>query len=70
MAKTYRHGLKILHLFIELVLIVVFAGSGLSIRNQALAASGAPVLKWQLGGCYQSWCETGWQPQTLTTMVR
>ena len=20
----------------------------------------APVLKWQLGGCYNSWCETGW----------
>jgi hypothetical protein len=19
-----------------------------------------PVLKWQLGGCYSSWCETGW----------
>jgi uncharacterized repeat protein (TIGR01451 family) len=21
---------------------------------------GAPVLKWQRGGCYSSWCETGW----------
>lgn len=20
----------------------------------------APVLKWQYGGCYSSWCETGW----------
>ena len=20
----------------------------------------APLLKWQLGGCYSSWCETGW----------
>ena len=20
----------------------------------------APVLKWQYGGCYASWCETGW----------
>ena len=19
-----------------------------------------PVLKWQNGGCYSSWCETGW----------
>ena len=19
-----------------------------------------PVLKWQHGGCYSSWCETGW----------
>ncbi len=21
---------------------------------------GAPLLKWQYGGCYDSWCETGW----------
>ena len=20
----------------------------------------APVLKWQRGGCFSSWCETGW----------
>lgn len=20
----------------------------------------APFLKWQKGGCYPSWCETGW----------
>lgn len=24
------------------------------------AAVQAPVLKWQYGGCYSSWCETGW----------
>ena len=21
---------------------------------------GAPTLKWQRGGCFNSWCETGW----------
>jgi hypothetical protein len=26
----------------------------------ALAEIQAPVLKWQRGGCYTSWCETGW----------
>ncbi|NOT55606.1 MAG: VCBS repeat-containing protein [Deltaproteobacteria bacterium] len=26
----------------------------------AAAAVQAPVLKWQRGGCYSSWCETGW----------
>ncbi len=26
----------------------------------AMAAVNAPVLKWKLGGCYSSWCETGW----------
>lgn len=24
----------------------------------------APVLKWSLGGCYGSWCETGWYSST------
>ena len=26
----------------------------------AVAAVGNPVLKWKHGGCYSSWCETGW----------
>jgi hypothetical protein len=26
----------------------------------AQAEISAPVLKWQRGGCYSSWCETGW----------
>jgi hypothetical protein len=26
----------------------------------AAAEVAAPVLKWQHGGCYASWCETGW----------
>ncbi len=31
-------------------------------RDTAVQAGGisSPVLKWQLGGCYNSWCETGW----------
>lgn len=28
--------------------------------SAAFAAVQAPVLKWQHGGCYSSWCETGW----------
>ena len=20
----------------------------------------SPIIKWQYGGCYSSWCETGW----------
>jgi len=27
---------------------------------QAQATVKAPVLKWKYGGCYSSWCETGW----------
>ena len=34
------------------VLLGVAAGSTSSIA--------APTLKWQHGGCYSSWCETGW----------
>lgn len=31
-------------------------------RGTAVAAGGiaAPILKWENGGCYNSWCETGW----------
>jgi uncharacterized repeat protein (TIGR01451 family) len=29
-------------------------------ENSAPAAIQPPVLKWQRGGCYASWCETGW----------
>jgi len=29
------------------------------LRTQRQAVQ-APVLKWQRGGCYSSWCETGW----------
>ena len=32
----------------------------LSASRAAGAAYGVPTLKWQHGGCYSSWCETGW----------
>ncbi len=32
----------------------------LSIAQPLSAAVSKPVLKWQYGGCYSSWCETGW----------
>ncbi|MFZ6027609.1 MAG: FG-GAP-like repeat-containing protein [Chloroflexota bacterium] len=43
-----------------LVLSFAFGGyNGLPLPH-AQAATQAPVLKWQRGGCYASWCETGW----------
>ncbi len=30
------------------------------VRRAAAQAIQPPVLKWQHGGCYSSWCETGW----------
>ncbi len=32
----------------------------LSFSNSAEASVSEPILKWQYGGCYSSWCETGW----------
>ena len=37
------------------ILLVLLGGS-----EMAAAGISAPVLKWQHGGCYSSWCETGW----------
>jgi uncharacterized repeat protein (TIGR01451 family) len=31
-----------------------------AVRAAPLSAIGVPQLKWQHGGCYTSWCETGW----------
>jgi hypothetical protein len=35
-------------------------GQASSSDPRSPAAILAPVLKWQNGGCYSSWCETGW----------
>lgn len=32
----------------------------------AQASFSKPVLKWQKGGCYASWCETGWYASPAT----
>jgi hypothetical protein len=29
-------------------------------QSRATASINAPVLKWQRGGCFASWCQTGW----------
>jgi uncharacterized repeat protein (TIGR01451 family) len=55
MTKSCRLGV--------LAILVVFGlmpgiEPGPSLR--AAATYGAPTLKWQHGGCYGSWCETGW----------
>jgi hypothetical protein len=48
------------------VLVLFAAQSGASAQGGNIylplvsRGFGAPVLKWQRGGCYSSWCETGW----------
>ena len=35
----------------------------------SLWAFGVPQLKWQKGGCYNSWCETGWYSSPAITDI-
>jgi len=57
--------MKIKPLQALLIMLFFFPFSGHAIPTGAPAeplqpSFQAPVLKWQLGGCYSSWCETGW----------
>jgi len=66
MKKLYFYFRKILRHIIPIILIYGLTNSGTSIHVQAGAAFGAPIIKWQLGGCYHSWCETGWYSSPAT----
>jgi uncharacterized repeat protein (TIGR01451 family) len=66
MIKNHKRLQIIPPLIIAFALVVMLAGSGLQNHSQASAAFGAPVMKWQLGGCYSSWCETGWYSSPAT----
>jgi uncharacterized repeat protein (TIGR01451 family) len=37
--------------------LTAFLGTDAALRRSAIQT---PVLKWAYGGCYSSWCETGW----------
>ncbi len=45
---------------ILLALLCLVAGSPKPTVASPHQAIGVPTLKWQRGGCYSSWCETGW----------
>ncbi len=54
---------KLLCRFITFGLVTLFlCAVGIVLNTQAAhqQAIQAPVLKWEKGGCYNSWCETGW----------
>ncbi len=53
--KAYRLIFSMILLFCFVVLVIGWRGTAV----QADTIS-SPVLKWQNGGCYSSWCETGW----------
>ncbi len=39
---------------------VLFVAAMMLTSQMAEGAVSKPVLKWKYGGCYSSWCETGW----------
>jgi hypothetical protein len=49
-------------LVFSLIIILVPWGSARYARSEITALQNiqVPTLKWQRGGCYNSWCETGW----------
>ncbi|NJD59467.1 MAG: VCBS repeat-containing protein, partial [Anaerolineae bacterium] len=53
----------LLSICLSLTLLAVQAGTT---TRKAAPAFSAPVLKWQRGGCYNSWCETGWYSSPAT----
>lgn len=62
MARTQE--LAVMVLVLALLAAMCVQGFQVGQAQQAISATPqavqAPVLKWQLGGCYSSWCETGW----------
>lgn len=43
-----------------LLAVLQFSSSAGTTSARPRAQVQAPLLKWQYGGCYNSWCETGW----------
>lgn len=46
--------------FLSILLALLLATASLPVRAAPRPAVAAPLLKWQKGGCYSSWCQTGW----------
>lgn len=57
---TFRIENPTTHRYLALIictLLLLPASAACAADENGIAA---PVLKWQHGGCYNSWCETGW----------
>ncbi|MCB0036817.1 MAG: VCBS repeat-containing protein [Anaerolineales bacterium] len=47
--------------FLPLLLLIVLGGVGAAATHSTAAGPiAAPQLKWAYGGCFTSWCQTGW----------
>ncbi len=60
MHSLHLYSHKFLYLVICCCLISSMTIDGNLPIVKAHAGFDPPTLKWQLGGCYNSWCETGW----------
>ena len=60
MRKRTSNRRKILGLLKCFILLALLSAHSIPSSVQAQPSFGMPTLKWQLGGCYNSWCETGW----------
>ena len=49
-----------------IILLCLLTASSMPSHARATPSFGSPALKWQLGGCYNSWCETGWYSSPAT----
>ncbi|MCP4417342.1 MAG: hypothetical protein GY805_12025 [Chloroflexi bacterium] len=63
MKKCNRIFYPFLITFLLSLITLILAGQTDFNTVQAGSVS-QPVLKWQQGGCYNSWCETGWYAST------
>ena len=66
MRKTICLSGKFLRNALLFMLIGLLTASSIPSHARATPSFGSPVLKWQLGGCYSSWCETGWYSSPAT----
>ena len=66
MKNRYRCCRKAIYPSIILFLTSILVINEMQIRVEAAPEFGVPLLKWQLKGCYNSWCETGWYSSPAT----
>lgn len=60
MMKSLFRGARLVLLTLFFATALVCARAAAPPTATAESALAAPVLKWQRGGCYSTWCETGW----------
>jgi uncharacterized repeat protein (TIGR01451 family) len=66
MEKTTYHAYPFLKIITLLLIYTLLLSATVPATGQAHPSLGIPVLKWSLGGCYNSWCETGWYSSPAT----